>query len=675
MKLEIQEIETAEPTLCLNMIVKNESKIITRLFDSVVSIIDTYCICDTGSTDNTIELITTYFQEKGISGKVVEEPFVDFAHNRSFALQACNGMSDYALLMDADMILKVGDFDKKMLGTADSFCLLQGSDEFYYQNMRIVKNNGLYSYAGVTHEYISTPPGNHNVNITRDQLFINDIGDGGSKADKFERDIRLLTKGIEDDPGNVRYHFYLANSYKDCGKFDEAIEYYKKRIDLGDWEQEVWYSYYNIANIYEARGDMGNAVLYWLKGYNHNPLRLENIHKLVQHYRVVGECKTAKMFYDIAKDALSKEIQKDSYLFLANDVYTYKFEYEFSIISCYLGITNINDAAVTILNNCQDEGIINNTLSNMKFYKDVLVPTKLIDLTYIEHRDVGELDKEFFSSSPCIIHNKDKTGYLVNIRLVNYWINSGGGYLNCADYIITNNKYIEMDKDFNVVKEKTFEVEFEDKRYMGVEDVRIFPDSENPEKLVFSGTSQHKDGKIGMLYGEYNIDSEHITPIEVSPSFCESWCEKNWVYFNYKGENHMIYKWNPVQICKINKESNKLDLVETKDGMPKIFQHVRGSSPGFRYKDEYWFSLHVVSYETPRHYYHVIVVFDENMNFKKHTAPFKYEGECIEYTLGLVVEDERVIMTYSTWDRSSKIAVYDKAMIDGMLKYDGKPAK
>lgn len=54
------------PTLCLNMIVKNESNIITRLFDSVLPIIDTYCICDTGSTDNTPQIITDYFNDKGI---------------------------------------------------------------------------------------------------------------------------------------------------------------------------------------------------------------------------------------------------------------------------------------------------------------------------------------------------------------------------------------------------------------------------------------------------------------------------------------------------------------------------------------------------------------------------------------------------------------------------------
>ena len=373
MKLEITEVEdTSIPTLCLNMIVKNESKVITRLLESVSPIIDTYCICDTGSTDNTKEIITKFFNEKNIPGKIVEEPFKDFAHNRSHSLKCCTGMSDYVILLDADMILQINEFDKKLLSQADSFCLLQGSEEFYYQNMRIVRNNGLFSYRGVTHEYIEVPPGNHNVNFGKNILFINDIGDGGSKADKFERDIRLLSKGIEDEPKNVRYHFYLANSFKDSGRFDEAIEMYKKRIELGDWEQEVWYSYYNIANIYEAKGDMGNAVIYWLKGYNHNPKRLENIHKLVQYYRVIGECKTAKMFYDIARNALTEGIDKDKYLFLANDVYSYKFDYEYSIISCYLGIKDINDSAVTIFNNSRDDNIISNTLSNMKFYKFIL---------------------------------------------------------------------------------------------------------------------------------------------------------------------------------------------------------------------------------------------------------------------------------------------------------------
>lgn len=65
--MEINIVE--KPTLCLNMIVKNESKIITRLFDSVLDIIDCYCICDTGSTDNTINIIKEYFAEKIFQGR------------------------------------------------------------------------------------------------------------------------------------------------------------------------------------------------------------------------------------------------------------------------------------------------------------------------------------------------------------------------------------------------------------------------------------------------------------------------------------------------------------------------------------------------------------------------------------------------------------------------------
>ena len=205
-------------TLCLNMIVKNENKIIRRLLESVLPIIDTFCICDTGSTDNTCEIIESFFEMHNIKGKIITEPFKNFEHNRNFSLLNCIGMSDYVLLLDADMILDIRNFNKQMLSASDSFNILQGSYKFYYQNMRIVKNNGLYKYVGVTHEYIDTPNNNRIINFHKNQLFINDCGDGGCKSNKFERDVLLLTNGLIDDPTNVRYHFYLANSYHDLGK-------------------------------------------------------------------------------------------------------------------------------------------------------------------------------------------------------------------------------------------------------------------------------------------------------------------------------------------------------------------------------------------------------------------------------------------------------------------------
>ena len=114
--------------LCLNMIVKNEGEIITRLLDSVSSIIDCYCICDTGSTDGTHKIIKKYFDKRNIPGKILHEPFQNFEHNRNVALKGCETLDKdcdidldnaYALLLDADMMLEIKpEFNKNILQRA-----------------------------------------------------------------------------------------------------------------------------------------------------------------------------------------------------------------------------------------------------------------------------------------------------------------------------------------------------------------------------------------------------------------------------------------------------------------------------------------------------------------------------------------------------------------------------
>jgi len=668
MNLTITEIEPVIklPTLCLNMIVKNESKIITRLFDSVYKIIDCYCICDTGSTDNMKEVITEYFKKKNIPGKIVEEPFVNFAHNRNFALQSCSGMSDYVLLLDADMILQVKPhFHKSILLGYDSFSILQGTEEFYYHNTRIVRNNCLYSYVGVTHEYISTPPKNVSGNIEKNLLFIHDIGDGGAKQDKFERDIRLLKNGILEDPNNDRYHFYLANSYYDSGKYEDAIEIYKKRIKIGGWEQEVWYSYYRIGLSYQNMGKIEQAIFTWLEAYNFLPTRIENLYEIIKYYRIENKCKIAHSFYMIAKNALKTATNKDNYLFLNNDIYTYKLEYELSILSSYLGINNINDQVITIFNHSNDNNIINNTLSNMKFYKDMLKPLNVLNLSSTINHEIANKNRSFNSSSSSIISNEN--GYLMNVRYVNYIIDKEGYYHNCDDHIISINKWIEFSKDFKIINEKLLDSNFDNRRYIGIEDVRIY---EHNSDILFIGVGLQKNENIGIFTGKYDRNENYIHPVEVKSGFSNVGCEKNWVFVTIENEIRVIYNWFPLHICKLDSTTNTLQSVKKIEKVPKIFKHMRGSTCGATFNDEIWFITHIVSYEKPRHYYHMFVVFDKSMNLLRYSSPFKFEGECIEYCIGLIVEEDRVIISYSTWDRTTKLAIYDKNYIDSIVKYN-----
>jgi len=676
-----------QPTLCLNMIVKNESRIIERLFNSVSKIIDSYCICDTGSTDNTVEIIEAYFKERNIPGKIVYEPFKNFCHNRNFALQSCLGMSDYVLLLDCDMVLDIKQFDKSMLTTADSFDILQGNDSFYYQNLRIVRNNGLYKYIGVTHEYIDRPANNRNISVKKNELFIQDFGDGGSKGDKYERDIRLLTDGIKEEPNNVRYHFYLANSYHDSGKYEEAINTYKKRIEMGGWNQEVWYSYYRIGKCFQNMGKFSDALYYWLEGYNFYPERLEGMYEIIKHYRLNGKNKLAFQFYKMSKEILDKNENRDQYLFLHNDVYTHSIYYEYIIIAFYNSITNINEQIVQFLNYSNNDSEINNVLSNMKFYKHILERNKTFVLDNSVEHNVNNENIKFTSSSSCLIKNPLSDGYLMNIRYVNYSIYENGSY-NCGKHIISVNKFVEMDKDLNIIKSEWMDLFFDDRYYIGVEDIRIYFDKD--DNLRFIGTGYHANKQIGIVSGDYNRDNHKLITNELKQTFKSTGCEKNWVFVDFNNDTHIIYEWYPLKICKQD-GNNVINVVETKQ-MPKIFARVRGSTCGFVYnkqvkssgfndtssnnitlnivEKEIWFISHIVSYDNPRHYYHIISVFDSQMNLLRYSAPFKFDGDAVEYCLSIIVEDERVLINYSTWDRTTRIGVYDKKYIDSIVKYN-----
>ena len=90
--------------LCLNMIVKNESKIILRLLQSVLSIIDTYIICDTGSTDNTPEIITNFFNTHNIKGEVIYEPFKNFGYNRTYAFNYAKQTYQHYILLNSQQL-------------------------------------------------------------------------------------------------------------------------------------------------------------------------------------------------------------------------------------------------------------------------------------------------------------------------------------------------------------------------------------------------------------------------------------------------------------------------------------------------------------------------------------------------------------------------------------------
>lgn len=655
------------PKLCLNMIVKNESKIITRLFDSMKDIIDCYCICDTGSTDNTVELIETYFKTKSIPGKVVKEPFKNFEYNRTFALQACKGMdADYVLLLDADMVLKRGsEYDpitfKQSLNRGDVFYLFQGSESFYYKNVRIVKNQLDIKYWGVTHEVISTPNGTNYKLIEKKVLFIDDIGDGGAKGDKYTRDIRLLIEGLKEKPDNDRYTFYLANSYRDNNEKEKAIETYKKRIEIGGWWEEVWQSYYNIGKCYKSLGEDEKAIAYWMLGYDFSPKRLENVHDIINYYRNTSKHKLAYEFYKMAKVQLvGVDVLSLDYLFLHTDVYQYKLDYEYSIVGYYHNPDNIDLSELSMrIIKCPivDRGVLINVLSNYKFYSPTLeIFTNELSDRLNESNPTPTTD--FNTSTPSFCYSGDQL--IVNRRHVNYYIDDKGGYVN-RDQIITKNMVsIVFDGD-------TFELGYNtelDARYVGLEDVRLF---EHNGDTLFTANRGMPDGKMRVEYGYIDYETKTAKSAVLTKTDGIRDTEKNWVLFADKnGGLKIVYNWAPFTTYDIGHANTLINRNEQKT--PPFFEHVRGSTNGIRVGNETWFICHLVSYEDRRYYYHIVVsVNSDTGHINRWTKLFTFAKEKVEYVLGFVKNGDDFLVGYSKMDKTTEFAMVKKQTIDKMF--------
>lgn len=195
--------------ICLTMIVKNESKNIPRLFDSFKgkNIIDMISIVDTGSTDDTEEVIINCGKELGIPTVVHHEPFKNFSHNRTHSVKAAKQSfqeADYFLLSDADFMWEISEdckFNKTLL-IDHKYLVEQYNKALSYWNIRLLSSKVDWTCEGVTHEYWceSKSQSEYSGEVRTAKistLRIKDLEDGGCKTDKFERDERLLRAGLE----------------------------------------------------------------------------------------------------------------------------------------------------------------------------------------------------------------------------------------------------------------------------------------------------------------------------------------------------------------------------------------------------------------------------------------------------------------------------------------------
>lgn len=284
----------------LNMIVRNEAKIIERCLKSLVKFIDFYDITDTGSTDGTPEIIENFMLAHGKAGDVRHIPFKSFGETRNAALEMCFGANeavaksrlattaDYILLSDADMELVIEDPTIKTHLTEPAYSVIQKVGTLAYPNARLLRADQTKArYARRTHEYLDTPG---TTTVPLEGIWFIDHGDGANRPDKARRDAEMLKLDLADMPGDARSMYYLAQSYKEMGQLKEAIEWYDKRATAeGSWDEEAWHAAYQSAMCKLAYGDTNGFVAGVWAAYERRPWRAEPLYHLARFYREKGQ--------------------------------------------------------------------------------------------------------------------------------------------------------------------------------------------------------------------------------------------------------------------------------------------------------------------------------------------------------------------------------------------------
>ena len=294
-------MDTGKKTLCLNMIVKDESLIILDTLKNITDNveIDYWVISDTGSTDNTCDIIETFFSEKKIPGELLRCEWKDFGYNRTIAIQAAYNKTDFLLIFDADDEI-CGEFSLPFksnsatnLSVYDDMYMVKIGKGTTWTRPLIVNNRKKWMFRGILHEFLSELDVITGCSVIEGNYHINGrtIGHRSNNPNKYINDANILKTAYfaelnnEDKGLSDRYGFYTARSFHDAGPefFKDAIEWYKIALEnVRQWSQEKYYAAYSIGVIYEKQGNFEEALLYFLKTIEYVTERIEGIASAVQ---------------------------------------------------------------------------------------------------------------------------------------------------------------------------------------------------------------------------------------------------------------------------------------------------------------------------------------------------------------------------------------------------------
>jgi len=314
------------PLIAIVMMIKNESTSIQTTLSSFFNAgIRIFFVLDTGSTDNTIQLVEDCFQEHSLTGYLQQESFIDFASSRNRTLELAENYfpeSVFFLMPDAEWCLHHADAlmqfcEQEKDKETPLYLITTKMNKLEFKTARLFRSSKRIRFKGVVHEVPELITTAEVPAPTYIEVQSSHQGIEKSKQ-RWQQDLKLLAKGYQDNPNDPRTAFYYAQTYECLGMLEQAYQQYRVREKINGWDEENFITCFRLGYLadnlskFNKNYSWAMAMEHYLRAFSLRPHRIEPLLNIAEHYWP-NNIQTCYLFTQYAYDIPT---QKTTYFLL-----------------------------------------------------------------------------------------------------------------------------------------------------------------------------------------------------------------------------------------------------------------------------------------------------------------------------------------------------------------------
>jgi hypothetical protein len=634
--------------LALCMVVRDDEEIVERSLRSVARLIDYWVVCDAGSKDRTAMIIADVLS--GVPGELHHTEWVDFGHNRTELMALAHDKADYLLLLDPDMTLVSRGPLPDLV--EDAYVVPELGERPAPGVPRVVRGSRRWWFEGSSHEILAT--NGHYREVVLDGFGIDRHTDPVLRERMLLRQLDILERDVVTE-ATPRTVFELAQTLQALGRDAAAIEWYHRRVELGDRDQETFY-----ANLQEgrlrARKNFWAAVPILLQAWQRRPTRAEPLYELARGYRQRGDAGLAYHFADVG---LQIPVPTDTFS-VEPWVYAWGLRMERGWAAGRL--ERIEDAEADLRAVFATDGVPEDFVRVVGEWLENLAqnplglegakPVRASDLqlnSLVDGVRLGRIELAIESDWPPLNPSiaPDGDGFSMIVRTTNYL--GGKGNLVSEESARLNVNYrVELDADLSVLQVDRIDEQVEGlprypARKVGFMDYRLIKVG---GRWYASATSQELNPEELWEMVLLELDGAKVASALRLSGPQPDRDEKNWMPFIHEGALHFVYTCGPLVVLRCDHRNGHLSPVAHNES-PKVASNFRGSSQGVPIDDGYLFVVHETYLSgQKRSYLHRFIRIGSDLRLNAVSPPFTFTEAVREFCVGAALRGSELVLSF-----------------------------